>query len=102
VFGRNLLQCRLFGFVPYLVALFEHLEHNQDTHVFSRYLVCFREVLLAFQFITACSLLINGDDFGWTQSASALRCSENKQMTYFCHNLMFVQACGTFGHTKLC
>ena len=76
--GRNLPRCRLFRFVPYLSALHEHLEHNQDLHVFSRYLACFREVLLAFQFITACSLLINGDDFSWTQSVPALRCAENK------------------------
>lgn len=76
--GRNLPRCRLFGLVPYLSALLEHLEHNQDMHVFSRYLVCFREVLIAFEFITACSFLINGDDFGWKQSVSALRCAENK------------------------
>jgi hypothetical protein len=83
VLGRNLLRCRLFGFVPYLSALLEHLEHNQDMHVFSRYLVRFREVLLAFQFITACGLLINGDVFSWTYSVSGLRCAEIKQMTYF-------------------
>ena len=54
-------------------------------HVFSRYLACFWEVLLAFQFITACSLLINGEDFSWTQPMFTLRRAGNKQMTYFTH-----------------